>query len=164
MRAFIVPNGCSTESALHSAADKLATDEFKGQVAIKLSEDDEFRRKIIRADGFQKSVAELLVAGYADKLRRPAGAAGPAGPPGANGTSPSTASVAEALDNDGAFRTKVADLLVAANGRAPGEAGKDGASLNAEEVASILINKHGDQLRQLLASKPLPRPGPRRHR
>jgi hypothetical protein len=110
---------------------------------------------------FRTKVAKLLADQHGDKLKGPAGATGPAGPPGANGTSPTPASVAEALDNDG-FRTNVVELLGAQH--ADKLRGAPGASPNAEEVASILINKHGDQLQQLLAPKPRPGSEPRRRR
>jgi hypothetical protein len=186
------------KSALTTAANEVRdTPKFENAVAAKLSEDDKFQKKIVDREGFQKSladllatqhaasvaaalnndgvfrtkVAELLATQHAATLKGPAGdkgPAGPAGPPGPNGASPSAASVAEALNNDGVFRTKVAELLAGLYADklkgTPGRDGKDAASLNAEEVASILINKHGDRLQQLLAPKPRPSPEPRRRR
>jgi hypothetical protein len=112
---------------------------------------------------FRMKIAELLVAQFADRLRGPGGPPGPPGPPVANGASPSVASVAEALSNDGAFRTRVAELLVAQHAdKIRGKDGRDGAT--AEEVASVLLTKHAVQFRQFLVPKPAPRPKPPRRR
>jgi hypothetical protein len=94
--------------------------------------------------------------------------------------SPSAASVAQSI-NDAAFRTDMAKVLADQYGtqlRGPvgptgpvgpvglagkdGRDGKDGVSANVDEIATSLISKHGDQLREILTTRLQPGAGPRR--
>ena len=145
------------KSALDVAAkDVTKTDKFEIAVATKLSEDEKFLSKLVIPEASMKRLADLLATQHAKQLQGPQGDVGPAGTPGkdgANGMSPSTASVAEALNNDSAFRTKVADLLATQHAKqlqgpqgnvgpagTPGKDGANGMSPSTASVAEALNN------------------------
>jgi hypothetical protein len=139
------------KSALDVAArDVTKTDKFEIAVATKLSEDATFLSKVVFKEAPMKRLADLLVAEHAEQLQGPKGDAGPPGAPDANGSSPSATSVADVLNNDSAFRIKVADQLATQHAKQlqgpkgdagpAGAPGANGSSPSAAVVVETLIN------------------------